>query len=385
VINALKESMSGNLLEDTVLALNQMLRHCIEHKVSLELPFLRLITSRYGLPSGSTSWDLLATIIELDANAFLIPSNPEGLLEDVLLRITKASTEASWPKIVDQVVDKVLTPLMGEFAKARQLTAFIHYWYEQLVEVDKFQRSSHKGNEHFTAWEDEALKVKLKLHLEPSLTTLQIIEIVDWLVDKIKDCAGPVCVILDAVAGAISHEDTRTAVHSTLIEKVINVLVYSGPDDRYKARLLHLNTVMLDWSSWQNFDNTSTVDGNSPLFVSLLSSEISFSDRDHSLVALEAFRYLCAHWSLGAPRAWDDIPAAFRSGAGVEILSNYINSVASHVRKVMEQIAESRILGKERWGSRVITIERDMGWLACAYASCLLVEYPQVLEYVRPS
>ena len=269
---------------------------------------------------------------------------------------------------------------MGEFAKARQLTTFIHLWYEQLVEVDKFQRGSHKEIEHFTAWEDEALRVKLKELLEQSLTTLQIVEIIDWLVEKIKNCVGPACVLLDAVAGAISDTDTRTAVHSTLIEKVMNVLVYSGPDDRYKARLLHLNTVVLDWSSSQNFDDTSIADGKSPLFVSLLSSEISFPDRDHSLVALEAFRYLCAQWSIGAPRIWDDTPAAFRGGAGVETLSNYVTSVASHIRKVVKQIAEGRILGEERWEGRVITIKRGMGWLACAYGSCVLVEYPQVLE-----
>jgi len=382
VIIALKESMNGDLLKESILALNQMLRYCIDHKISLELPFLRLITSQYSLPTGSMNWDLLATIIELDSNAFLIPSNQEALLEDVLMRITKASIEASWPTIVDRVVDKVLTPLMGEFAKARKLTAFIHYWYEQLIEVDKFQQSSHKEIEHFTAWEDEALRVKLKALLEPSLTTLQIVEIVDWLVERIKDYVGPACVILDAVAGAISHEDTRTAVHSTLIEKVINALEYSRPDDRYKARLLHLNTVVLDWSYWQNFDDTSISDGNSPLFVSLLSSKISFPDRDHSLLALEAFRYLCAHWSIGAARVWDDVPTAFRSGAGVETLSNYITSVASHIRKVVEQIAEDRILDEERWESRVITIKRGIGWLACAYASCVLVEYPQVLEYV---
>jgi nucleolar pre-ribosomal-associated protein 2 len=385
VISALKESMNGGLLEERILALNQTLRYCINHKIALELPLLRLITSHYGLPTGSTNWDLLATIIELDSNVFLIPSNPEDLLEDVLVRITKASTEALWPIIVDQVVDKALTPLMGEFAKARQLTTFIYHWYEQLVEIDKFQRDSHKEIEHFTAWEDEALRVKLKELLEPSLTTLQIVEIIDWLVQKIEDCVGPVCVLLDAVAGAISDTDTRIALRSTLIEKVMNVLVYSGPDDRYKARLLHLNTLVLDWSSWQNFEDTSIADGNSPLFVSLLSSKISFPDRDHSLVALEAFRYLCAHWSIGAPRLLDGIPAAFRSGAGVEALSNYITFVASHIRKLVGQIAEGRTLSEEKWESRVITIKRGMGWLACAYASCILVEYPQVLEYVTPS
>lgn len=383
LIGALTEAMNRDLSEESILGLNQILRYCIDHKIALELSFLRLVASQYGLPTGSTNWDLLATIIELDSNAFLILSKPEELLKDVLMRITKESTEAAWPIIVDQVVDKVLTPLMGEFAKARQLTVFIHHWYEQLAEFDKFQRSSHKVVKHFTAWEDEALRVMLKELLEPSLTSLQIVEIVDWLVKKTKECLGPACLLLDAVAGAISHEDMRTAVHSTLIEKVINVLVYSGPDDRYKARLLHLNTVVLDWSSWQDFDGASIADGDSRLFVSLV-SEISFPDRDHSLVALEAFRYLCAQWSTGAPRFSDDIQAAFRTGAGVETLSNHITSVASHVRKVVEQIAEGRILGEERWGGRIITIKRGMGWLACAYASCILVEYPQVLEYVKP-
>jgi nucleolar pre-ribosomal-associated protein 2 len=382
VIGALKEAMNGNLFDKSAISLNQMLRYCIDHKIDLELPFLRLITCQYGLPSGSTNWDLLSTVIELDSNAFLIPSKPADLLKDLLVRITKSSTEATWPTVVDKAVDKVLAPFMDEFSKARQLTAFIQYWYEQLAEFDKLQRSSRRDIEHFTAWEDEALRVKLKELLEPSLTTLQIVEVVDWLVGKIKECEGAACVLLDAVAGAVSNEDTRAALNSTLIEKVINVLIYTGPDNRYKTRLLHLNTVMLDWSCWQKFDDNSIADGSSPLFLNLISSEISFPDRDHSLVALEAFRYLCAQWSIGAPRFWDDPPLAFRNGAGVETISNHITSVASHIRKVIEQTAEVHRLVEERWEGRVITIKRGLGWLACAYASCMLVDYPQVLEYV---
>jgi hypothetical protein len=163
---------------------------------------------------------------------------------------------------------------------------------------------------------------------------------------------------------------------------VINVLIYTGPDNRYKARLLHLNTVVLDWSSWQKFDDNSLADGSSQLFLNLLSSEISFPDRDHSLVALEAFRYLCAHWSIGAPRFLDDLPLAFRNGAAVETVSNHITSAAAHIRKVIEQTAEVRRLVEERWEGRVVTIKRGLGWLACAYASCMLADYPQVLEYV---
>ncbi len=382
VICAIKEAMNGDLSKQNILALNQMLRYCIDHKIALELPFLRLITSQYGLPTRCTNWHLLATIIELDSNAFLIPSKPEDLLKDLLVRITEASIETAWPTLVDLVVDKVLAPLMSEFAEARQLTAFIRHWYEQLVEVDKLERGTHRNILYFTAWEDKALRDKLKDLLEPSLTTLQIVEIVGWLVEKVKECQGAACVLLDAIAEAVSNEDTRTALYLILTEKVINVLVYSVPDDRFKARLLHLNTVVVDWLSRQSFPNTSIGDGSSPLFLSLLSSEISFPDRHHSLVALEAFRYLCAQWSIGAPRFWDEVADGFRGGLGVETLSNHLTSVASHVRKVLQLIAGGRELGEERWEGRVITIKRGIGWLACAYASCILVDYPQVLEYV---
>jgi nucleolar pre-ribosomal-associated protein 2 len=378
VIGTLKEAISLNPSEQSVIALNQMLRDCINYNIDLELPFLQLITSQYCLRSGGTNWDFLTTIIELDSNVFLIPSEPEDFLRDLLERITMASVQASWPTMADKVVDKVLTPLMGEFSKARQLTTFIYHWYDQLAEIDKL----HSDIEHFTAWEDEALRLKLKELLEPSLTTLQIVEIIDWLIEKVKKCGGPACVVLDAVAGAISNDDTRATVHSTIIEKVINVLAYTGPDDRYKARLLHLNTIMADWSSCQKFRDNSVESGSSPLFLSLISSEMSFPDRDHSLVALEAFRYLCAQWSIGAPRFWNDRPLAFQNGAGIETFSNHIALVASHVRKVIEQRAEVRKLVEERWEGRVTTIKRSLGWLACAYASCILVDYPQVLEYV---
>jgi nucleolar pre-ribosomal-associated protein 2 len=374
VLKVLIEAISGDVSQDKVNAVDQMLLYCIDEKVTLELPFLRLITSQYGLKDGNTSWGLLATIIKLDSNTFLVPSKSCDLLKNMLLRITKASSEAAWPTIVDQVVDDVLVPLMGEFAKARQLTAFIHHWYEQLAEFGNIQQPKDRDINHFSAWEDEALRSKLRELLEPSLTTLQIVEIVEWLEEKIKDGKGSAYVLVDAIATAVSSEETMIALQLKLYSLAANVQSQNSSYEGYKARLLHLNTVMLHWSYLQRREDTSAFGDDLPSLINLLANDHLIPKGDHSLEALEVFRYLCAGWSNGV--------TGFRSESGVKTLSRYIANVRSLVERVVKSIAEDLPLGEEQWGSRVTTTARGIGWLTCAHASCILVEYPRVLEYV---
>ncbi len=87
----------------------------------MDLSNLRTITAEYGIYENGEDWHLLATIIELDANVFLIPNENDNLLEQLLKRITMVSLQASWSQISDQVVLEVLIPLMREFANARDL------------------------------------------------------------------------------------------------------------------------------------------------------------------------------------------------------------------------------------------------------------------------
>lgn len=373
IFKVLLEAIGGDQSQDKVNAIDQTLRYCIDHKITLELPFLQLITSQYGLTNESTSWDLLATILKLDSNTFLIPSDSGGLLGDMLMRITRASSEAVWPIIVDQVVGDVLVPLMGEFAKARQLTAFIHHWYNQLAESGNFRTYTNRTINHFSAWEDVALRRRLRELLEPSLTTLQIVEIVEWLEERIKDCKGAVCVLLDVIAAAISQEETRTALRPKLCTLATNFLANGRFYEGYKAQLLHLNTTMLHWSHRPGLEDISVTEEGVPLLVSLLSHKHLIPIGEHSLEALEAFRYMCAGWSVGA--------VGFRTDIGTKILSHFITNVTSLIETVVESIAQGLELGEEKWGSRVTTTSRGTGWLACAYIYCLLVEYPRVLEY----
>ncbi len=87
----------------------------------MDLSNLRTITAEYGVYEDGEDWHLLATMINLDANVFLILNENENLLERLLTRITMVSLQTSWSQISDQVVLEVLIPLMREFANARDL------------------------------------------------------------------------------------------------------------------------------------------------------------------------------------------------------------------------------------------------------------------------
>lgn len=376
VFTILKDVIAGSSTDiesHATLAINRMLQNCIKHKLALELQMLQSITSQYGLKPRSTDWDIIATIIKVDANAFLIPLHSEVLLQDLFSRITQASIEATWPTVVDTVLDDVLIPLMGEFAKARQLIAFIHHWHGGLVTYEKLRQSQPKEVHYLSAWEDQALKLKLKDLMEASLTTQQILEVLDWLEEKASGSQGVVYVLLDAIAGALSREGTIAAVYANLYKTINIVPLSTSLDERYEAQRWRAITHVLDRSLCGRLNDSSELQVQYPQDLrKLLPGSQSSKSATPSLTTLEVFRCLCAAWSTGI----------ITDGEIMSALKQHSESLNLLLQQVMSNLKSksSSKLGKEVWGNRIITANRGPGWLACGYIHCILVEYPEVLE-----
>ncbi|KFY90495.1 hypothetical protein V500_05159 [Pseudogymnoascus sp. VKM F-4518 (FW-2643)] len=242
-------------------AINKMMKMCLEHKISLDVDLLRSITLESGLHSEGTDEEIIATVIALDGLVFTIPDAEErDLLKELFSRITLLSTTPEWPDVADTYVDKILVPLMGDFAKARDLTGFINHWYEQLVAFDSIisERPSKDDLGHFGAWEDDALLKKLKETMEASLTSEQIKSILDGIREK-TGSPGPALVMMDAVSGALTREETIAAAELPLWA-FSWVMAQKDVPDRYKHRQPQILTHIMDATSLTAFQQQWAID-----------------------------------------------------------------------------------------------------------------------------
>ncbi len=285
--------------------------------------------------------------------------------------MTKASTQSTWSSVVDIVVDDILVPLMGEFTRARQLTSFIHHWYEQLAAFENLRKSIPPDIKHFSAWEDEALRTKLEDLLEASLTTQQIVEVLDWLEKKAGDCEGAAIFVAESIAGSIKQEETIATLAARSYMFVTDVGDYFNLEERYRSRRWRLTSYLLMWSLWQAVDDTSTQVGYPE---NLLYSPPEYPQIMHlnSLEGLESFRCFCAFWTLGKID-WTSDSVWF-------ILNKKIPPLLKQISKPENRTDGGFALRDEKVGGRIIYTKRSGAWLAFAYAHCILVEFPKVLE-----
>jgi nucleolar pre-ribosomal-associated protein 2 len=370
IFTALGDAIRASISTNKSLAVRQMLQSCLDYQVRLDLVSLRGLVLEFALLEPETDWHILAITIRLDSNVFLITKNSEQALTELLDRITLASLKPLWLDNVIRIVDDVLVPLMGEFAKARDLAGFVHHWYEKANEL---QLS--KPSEYFHAWEDEALQVKMRDIMEVSMTTQQIVEVFQWTRGKIEECPNAAFVILDAISGAVTRDETINAVTLEYWKVIQSNSNYLWRKERFSQRLWRIANRVARWHS-SNYDYETSDEWalEREVFCELLGKCISPPAQ-----GTEQLRCGC--------RWWTEFADSCDSGSGIEIsswLENIIlfDVVGSCIKLLKGLKTDPTVLGDERWGDRTIKIEKGTGWSACTLANMVLVEYPRVLEYI---
>jgi nucleolar pre-ribosomal-associated protein 2 len=357
-----------------------MLQSAIDYKLKLDLSILRSITSKFALPEGREDWKLLATIIKLDANVFLIANDEKDLLKELLERITKVSATQSWGGISEDVVSGVLVPLMQEFAQARDLSGFIRHWFSQFVEFEALQKNAQPPVNHFSAWEDVTLQEELSKLLETSLTVQQITQILDWLASQVTDSPAAVCIILEAIAGAISREDVVDSVGLRLYHIMFDNEASESLHDRYKWRSLRILSQALGWSTAHNIDELTGLweeDAN-PFGSFLVLSEhtgllAGQLDEMAELNILETFRFACAAWT--AARKGSRMQEAAKP-----IVLNFLISLAQSVELFLGEIEADMKTDQGLSNPMKDALYRGRGCMVLSFARCIFVEYPIALE-----
>lgn len=326
-------------------------------------------------------WDILATIIELDANVFLLGEGTV-LLDQLLEAITKASLSQNWLDIQDNVVSTVLVPLMRAFAKARDLSSFIRHWFSQLVLYETLREGADIAT--FGAWEDEDLQMELQKLMEPSLNVSQIVKILDWLSEEVSEHPDAVCVILEAIAGSVSGEEQVVdAINSRLYHIMFDDNAANKLDSRYRWRSWRILSHTLSWVEmgdlnklggfWEEqakpFNTLSTVAKSESIL------KIKPKER-RGLESLEIFRFACSAWTAATKQR--------RSVGSVQIsdkpvILGLLRSLAKDINHFAADLQGNKELGDELCGSKQNSLQRGKGWMIWALVRCLFVEHPDVL------
>lgn len=383
VFTVLKDAMPLQRLEDNRHSIQKMLQSAIDCKVVFDLSVLRSVTVHQALLDDSTDWNLLSTIIKLDANTLLIPNEEKDLMLEVLNRITAACLEPTWSTLYDQIVNDVLITLMKEFANARDLSGFLRHWYAQLVEFERLRKEAHLFSMSlFSAWEDDNLQSELGKLLEPSLTVQQIIQLLDWLSEEVKANPNAVCVILEAISGAITREEVIDAAGLRLYHIMFDNGASEKLDGRYQWRSWRLLSRSLEWIQADELEKISQLWDEKQKPFDLLSTRKTIgglldidAENTVGLETLEVFKLSCAMYSSAA----DD--SKLRSQA-IKPLRKFLQDLACDIKTFPHDLQSDQGLGEEICGSSMNTLYRGAGWMMWAFIRCVLVEYPRVLRYV---
>lgn len=360
VFKKLRESMPPQTSRDGK-AISDMLQLAIEYKVMLDLPVLRAVTLEFALAKEHVSWQLVATMIKLDANVFLIEDKDteEKLLDNLLARITNASFSEGWAEISRQVVDEVVVPLMNEFAKARDLSGFMRHWHAQLMLFERMSVKLDEPIDELSAWEDEALHVELRKLFEASLTLQQIEQILEWLSAEVKISPSAVCVLLDAIAGSLVSEAVVDAVGLRLYSIMFEDNAIETLDGRYKWRSLRVVSRTVDCTTYSNIDLLLQAwEGG---LQRVLAKSGEKARQGSNLGFAENFKLACSLWS--APE----------SGT---LKDQSIKPVALEFLRTANSLMISN--EKVKYG-KITNIEGDDGWLIATVVHTMCVKYPKVL------
>lgn len=376
VFRVLKDAMPTEPWKAKNQAINKMLEMCLEHKISINLDILKSITSQCGFHGDETDADIIATIVKLDGHVFTIPDAEQDLLKQLFSRITVLSTKPEWPTLADTYVEKILVPLMGDFAKARDLTGFIHHWYEQLVEFDALidgNSQKEDGMLHMGAWEDDALHAKLKEIMETSLTVEQIKAILDWIQEK-EGNNGPVMVMADAVTGALSREETVAAAQLHLWVPAWT-MARQSTGTRYMHRLWRVLRHTVDVATPSTFKviyDTALMNG--PEYLKQMKT---FKNRfGPEIIYVTVFRCMASVYTCALASGFDDVVKELTPILDQQFQSN----VMFHGIKWFGLDGNST--SEETNGRTALKLQSPD--LLCTYVKTVLVDYPKAIEYVTP-
>ncbi|KAK7917945.1 Urb2/Npa2 family protein [Apiospora marii] len=221
--------------------ITHMLNTAISTKSSVESATTRRICTEYALKDG-TDWPLVAKTVQCEPDLFVMDSE---LLATVLARAKTVSRSDGADS--DVVVTETLAPLMQAFSRLRDLSGFVHTWHAQLTQLENESKDALDKS----MWTDSRLRHEFAQIMESSLSTTQVLNLIDWL-DSQDAGPGALLIISAALTESIHQDDYTKAVGTKLVDMTLKKSV----DRKFSADIRGLKfQVVRKTITWLSIDD----------------------------------------------------------------------------------------------------------------------------------
>ncbi|POS80042.1 Urb2/Npa2 family protein [Diaporthe helianthi] len=185
-------------------AMKIVLDTALQNNASISLDSLRQVCRQYTTDSGSIDLSLVPRVADIDVDAFMISTEGQSLLDDVIAQITSLG-DAELNVSTETDLVKFVVSLAEGSAKARNVPWFIRKWTEVLSE------SLAKDGDFTTVkgiWTSVRVVDAVANLLQPSINISQLRALIEWLGtsgDSFKK--GSLLVVLDAMTQGLTDEE----------------------------------------------------------------------------------------------------------------------------------------------------------------------------------
>ncbi|KAI1116229.1 Urb2/Npa2 family-domain-containing protein [Nemania sp. NC0429] len=200
IFQAVVEGLRPLARREKIDALSRLLDIALQTRSIPDTETLRALYRKQALDGAETDWRLLSKILACDADVFLVAEDPEAIFDN----ISKVSDGDA--KTKDQVVSDVILPLQDALHNARDLAGFVSKWFRNLCAAGSVEQS---------IWFDPRIRAHLATILQTSLSTAQILRLLEGL-DPIPSKNGELLVVLDGICGGVTDENTIADIHSKI-------------------------------------------------------------------------------------------------------------------------------------------------------------------------
>lgn len=273
-------------------AMKIVLDTALQSKASISLGSLRAVCRQYTTEQGAIDLSLVPRVAEIDVDVFMISTEGQSLLDDILGQITNLHDADLDGSTETELVNFVVSLAEGS-AKARNLPWFIRKWTEVLSEslAKDDDCTSVKG-----IWSSEQIIEAVANLLQPAINTTQLATLLEWLEGREDSCKkGSLLVVLDALSKGVTDEEFVDSVGTRLF------------DLASKAKLKHLDESMKArwWSIAERTVSQSELETVSALWKKVESDLKKALKKDDLAdpAALAAFRCCTAFWLANYPQA----------------------------------------------------------------------------------
>ncbi|CAK3890478.1 Hypothetical predicted protein [Lecanosticta acicola] len=222
VFSSLRSCFSSQGRTRKNIALSAMAEVLLDNSTLLSPSVLAAIVQEHGLSNGnselSADWQLIAKVIQVDANIFLDKTLTQSVLEavasDTMIGKKQAAEADFSPGLLEE---RIIVPIMKVYARSRNLGSFMHMWHTQLAQLNVMKTQ--------TVW--SRLGIPFATVVEGSLLTDEIFALIDDYSSKIISSA-----FQKDVDGA---NEAQLSIHADLV--LLEALLRGAQSDDLKQRL----------------------------------------------------------------------------------------------------------------------------------------------------